>query len=237
MKNWKKPEVFLVGAGPGDPDLITLKAIRCLRKADTVIYDYLAPVKLLDYAPDAHKIYVGKKAGHHTMTQEDINDLLVKEASSGKTVVRLKGGDPFVFGRGGEECEALVDAGISFEIVPGITAGIAVPCYAGIPVTHRSVASSVAFITGHEDPSKADSGISWEYLSRGVDTLVFYMGVGNISHIADKLISNGKPKSTPVAVIRWGTTPLQTSLTGTLENIAQVSCKKRDPSTGNYHCR
>jgi uroporphyrinogen III methyltransferase/synthase len=168
---------------------------------------------------------VGKQAGKHTLTQEGINKLLVSEAKKGLRVVRLKGGDPFVFGRGGEECDAAKDAGIIFEVIPGITSGIAGPAYAGIPVTHRGVASSVAFITGHEDPAKANSSINWEHLAQSVDTLVFYMGVSNLGTITDKLIQYGRAPQTPVALIRWGSKPEQKVLTGTLKTIGEIALK------------
>ncbi|MDL1970734.1 MAG: uroporphyrinogen-III C-methyltransferase [Candidatus Desulfofervidaceae bacterium] len=212
-------KVYLIGAGPGDPELLTLKAKRLLEKAEVVIYDYLAHPQLLDYAPQAEKIYVGKTAGRHTLSQEEINALLVKKAQEGKMVVRLKGGDPFIFGRGGEEAEELIKNGISFEVVPGVTSAIAVPAYAGVPLTHRAYASSVAFITGHEDPTKKDSAINWEKLATGVDTLVFLMGVGHLPLIVDQLISHGRSPETPVAIIRWGTLPEQQTVRGTLSNI------------------
>jgi uroporphyrinogen III methyltransferase/synthase len=218
--------VYLVGAGPGDPGLLTIKGKDCLQKADVVIYDYLSDPALLMHAPDrAEKIYVGKKASLHTMQQDEINDLLVKKAGEGRVVVRLKGGDPFVFGRGGEECEALLSAGISYEIVPGITSGIAAPAYAGIPVTHRKMASSVAFITGNEDPTKQAAAIHWEHLAHGVDTLVFYMGVANLPAITTELMKHGRSPSTPVAVIRWGTKPKQETIIGTLETIVDLVTK------------
>jgi len=215
-------KVYLVGAGPGDPGLLTVKGAHVLSRADVVIYDYLSDPSLLTHAPDAaEKIYVGKSASQHTMEQDEINALIVKKGLQGKIVVRLKGGDPFVFGRGGEECEALRAAGILYEVVPGVTSGIAAPAYAGIPVTHRTMASSVAFITGNEDPQKPSTAIHWEYLAKGVDTLVFYMGVGNLPAITTELIKQGKPPTTPVAVVRWGTKPAQETVTGTLETIAK----------------
>jgi uroporphyrinogen III methyltransferase/synthase len=216
----KQGKVYLVGAGPGDPELVTLKAAKCLADTDVVIYDRLVDDRLLEKVPSkAELIYVGKKAGHHTLKQPGINQLLVDKAKEGKIVVRLKGGDPFLLGRGGEEAEALVDAGIPFEVVPGVTSSTAVPAYAGIPVTHRSLASSVAIVTGHEDPTKGDSSIVWEKLATGVDTLVFLMGMGNLAHIADELIRNGRSPSTPVAIIREGASPRQQTLVGTLADI------------------
>jgi uroporphyrinogen III methyltransferase/synthase len=214
-------KVYLVGAGPGDPELITLKAARCLAEADVVIYDRLVDSRLLEEIPArAELIYVGKKAGYHTIKQPEINQLLVNKAKEGKIVVRLKGGDPFLLGRGGEEAEALADNNIPFEVVPGATSATAVPAYAGIPVTHRSFASSLAIITGHEDPTKGDSSIAWDKLATGADTLVFLMGMGNLAHIAAELVRNGRPPSTPIAIIREGTTPRQQTLVGTIGDIA-----------------
>lgn len=213
--------VYLVGAGPGDYKLITVKALECIGKADTIVYDRLADDRLLSAArTDAELIYVGKASSDHTMRQEDINRLLVDKAKEGKTVVRLKGGDPFVFGRGGEEALALVASGVPFEVVPGITSAIAVPAYAGIPVTHRGIATSFAVVTGHEDPTKPESTIRWDKLATGADTLVFLMGVENLPQITAKLIENGRPADTPAAVIRWGTKPEQRVLTTTLGQAA-----------------
>ncbi len=217
MNNGK---VYLVGAGPGDPDLITLKGVKCLKKADVIFFDRLADESLMDIAPpEAERIDVGKIAGQHTKPQDEINRLLVVKAKEGKTVVRLKGGDPFVLGRGGEEGEVLKQNGISFEVVPGITSAIAVPAYAGIPVTHRGLSSSFAVITGHEDPNKETSSLHWEKLATGVDTLIFLMGMGNLPEIADRLVEHGRPVGTPAAVIQNGTRPEQVTVTGTLENI------------------
>ncbi|MEE9567189.1 MAG: uroporphyrinogen-III C-methyltransferase [Desulfobacteria bacterium] len=216
----KKGTVYLVGAGPGDPDLITVKAVECLKQADVVIYDFLAAPKLLKYArEDAEVIYVGKKGGDHTLPQDKINELIAEKAKEGHTVVRLKGGDPFIFGRGGEEAEILAQAGIPFEIVPGVTSAIAAPAYAGIPLTHRRYNTSVAFITGHEDPTKEESAIDWSKLATGVGTLVFLMGVKNLPSITEKLIAAGRDPKTPVALVRWGTTPQHATVTGTLETI------------------
>ncbi len=202
-------KVFLVGEGPGDTKLITMKGKRLLEKADVVIYDYLANPELLKYAKeDAEFIYVGKRTKEHTVDQENINRLMVEKAKSGKNVVRLKGGDPFVFGRGGEEAMVLVENGIEFEVVPGVTAGIAVPMYAGIPLTMRGVNATVAFATGHEAEDKNLSYLNWKALA-GMGTLVFYMGVKNLPLIAKSLINEGKSLDTPVAVIRWGTYPKQ----------------------------
>ncbi len=214
-------KVFLIGAGPGDPGLITLKAIKAIGKADVVVYDYLANPRLLNHArPEAEKIYVGKKGGHHTLSQEEINQLLVEKAREGKVVARLKGGDPFLFGRGGEEAEVLVEAGISFEVIPGVTSAIAAPAYAGIPVTHREHTSTFSMVTGHEDPTKEDSAIDWAALAR-IGTLAFLMGMKNLPRIRDNLIRYGKSPATPVAVIRWGSTPRQEVVTGTLADIVQ----------------
>ena len=199
-------KVFLVGAGPGDPRLLTVGAMQCLKNADVVVYDHLADESILSYAPaSAEIIYVGKQSCKHTMRQEDINLLLADKAEEGKTVVRLKGGDPFVFGRGGEEALVLLERGIPFEILPGVTSAISVPAYAGIPVTHRGIAVSFAVVTGHEDPSKSESHIRWEQLATAVDTLIFLMGVANLPIITQKLIENGRPVNTPAAIIRWGT--------------------------------
>ncbi|HSL00883.1 MAG TPA: uroporphyrinogen-III C-methyltransferase [Rubrobacteraceae bacterium] len=214
--------IYLVGSGPGDPGLFTLKGLRLLREADAVVYDRLAPESLLDYAGSgADLIYVGKKPGDRGgMKQEEINALLVELGHAGKTVVRLKGGDPYVFGRGGEEALALIEAGLPFEVVPGVTSGIAAPAYAGIPVTHRGLATSVAFVTGHEDPTKDRRDVDWARLADGADTLVLYMGVGRLREISAALVSAGRSPATPVAVIRWGTVPEQRTVTGTLEDIA-----------------
>jgi uroporphyrinogen III methyltransferase/synthase len=222
----KKGKVFIVGAGPGDPGLITLRGIQCLEQADVVVYDYLANEEFLGrVGKDARLIYVGKKGGDHTLPQGEINRILVDEALRGHTVARLKGGDPFIFGRGGEEAEALREAGISFEVIPGVTSAIAVPAFAGIPLTHRGYTSTVAFVTGHEDPTKGKSDIDWATLS-GIGTLVFLMGVKNLANIARNLIEGGKKPETPAALVRWGTTPDQETLTGTLVDIAAKAKKQ-----------
>jgi len=209
-----------VGAGPGDPGLITVKGLECLRKADVVIYDRLVDDSLLEEAStNAEKIYVGKGRGCHAMEQKEINLLLISQAREGQTVVRLKGGDPFVLGRGGEEAEVLAANGILFEVVPGVSSAYAVPAYAGIPVTHRRLASSFTVITGHEDPEKVESSIAWDRISTGSDTLVFLMGMGNLTQIVNKLLQNGRLPSTPVAVISQGTSPGQRTLVGTLKDI------------------
>ena len=213
--------IYLVGSGPGDPGLFTLKGLRYLQEADAVVYDRLAPETLLRHArPDAELHYVGKRPGDdQAMKQEEINALLVDLGRVGKTVVRLKGGDPYVFGRGGEEALALIGAGLPFEVVPGVTSGIAAPAYAGIPATHRGLSTSVAFVTGHEDPTKGRSDVDWSRVA-AADTLVLYMGVGRLREISSGLVSAGRALETPVAVIRWGTVPEQRTVTGTLEDIA-----------------
>jgi uroporphyrinogen III methyltransferase/synthase len=216
----KPGKVFLVGAGPGDPGLITQKGLERLKAADVIVFDRLLDESLLESArPDVEKIYVGKASSDHTMVQSEINRLLVKKALAGKNVVRLKGGDPFVFGRGGEEAEELLKNKIEFEIIPGITSAISVPAYAGIPVTHRGVASSFAVITGHEVPGKTESSINWANLATGVDTLVFLMGLQNLPEIVNKLLENGRAQDVPVAVIKDGTRPQQVAVTGTLNDI------------------
>lgn len=216
----EKGKVFLIGAGPGDVKLITVKGLECIKKADTIVYDRLANPRLLSFRKeDAELIFVGKGPDKHTLTQEEINQVLVREAEKGKTVARLKGGDPYVFGRGGEEAEVLKSREIPFEIVPGITSAIAVPAYAGIPVTHRDFTSTFTVITGHEDPTKEETNINWTRLASDPGTLIFLMGVGNLPKIVEKLTSNGKASDTPVALIRWGTRPEQQVVTGTLENI------------------
>ena len=227
MPRNSKGKVYLVGAGPGDPGLLTIKAKACLETADVVIYDYLANEAFLDHADEkAELIYVGKKGGDHTLSQAEINKLIVDKAQQGRTIVRLKGGDPFIFGRGGEEAEELVKAGVPFEIVPGITSAIAVPAYAGIPLTHRDYTSTVAFITGHEDPTKEKSGIAWDKLGTGVGTLVFLMGVGNLKQIAESLVKHGRSPDTPVAVVHRGTVPEQKTVVGTLQDIAERAQKE-----------
>ena len=220
--NPSKGMVYLVGAGPGDPGLITVRGLEIIRSADVIIYDYLAAPTLLRHVREnAELIYVGKKGGDHTLSQDGINALIVAKAKAGGTVARLKGGDPFIFGRGGEEAEVLIDAGIPFEIVPGVTSAIAAPAYAGIPLTHRKVTSTVAFITGHEDPEKETSTIDWAALAKGIGTLVFLMGVKNLPQITGSLIRHGKPADTPVALVRWGTTPRQQTVSGNLATIVE----------------
>jgi uroporphyrinogen III methyltransferase/synthase len=218
----KRGHVYLVGAGPGDPELITLKGKNCIEKADVLVYDYLASPALLAYAREnAELIYVGKKGGDHTLKQHEINQLLVDKAGPGQIVTRLKGGDPFIFGRGGEEVEVLVEAEISFEVVPGVTSAVAAPAYAGIPLTHRKFTSTLAFVTGHEDPQKSTSSINWQALATGIGTLVFFMGVKNLPNIVEQLTRHGMSADTLVGLVRWGTTTRQVTVTGTLDNIVE----------------
>lgn len=216
-------KVYLVGGGPGDPKLITLRGLEALKRADAVVYDRLAGPRLLgEIRPDAEVIYVGKRSQRHTMKQEDINRLLTELALAGKTVVRLKGGDPSVFGRVGEEAETLARHGIPFEIIPGVTSAIGVPAYAGIPLTHRDMASSFAVVTGYENPDKPELNVDWAKLAPAVDTLVFLMGVAKIDTICRELIAHGRSPDTPVALIRWGTRPAQRTLVGTLQTIPDL---------------
>lgn len=218
--------VYLVGAGPGDYKLITLKGLECVKQAECIVYDRLADDRLLAYArPDAELIYVGKASSEHTMKQDEINQVLVDRAKAGKVVARLKGGDPFVFGRGGEEALALLEQGLPFEVVPGVTSAIAAPAYAGIPVTHRGIATSFAVVTGHEDPTKGESGIRWDKLAQGPDTLVFLMGVENLPHISAQLIKHGRSAETPAAIVRWGTKPEQEVWLTTLGSAADDAAR------------
>ena len=227
----KVGKVYLVGAGPGDPGLMTVKGLDCLRRADVVIYDRLIDESILHEArPEAEKIYVGKASSHHTLEQETINHLLIQKAREGKVVVRLKGGDPFVLGRGGEEAEALAENHIPFEVVPGVSSAVAVPAYAGIPVTHREVASSFTVVTGHKASDRGEPNIAWDKLATGTDTLVILMGIGNLAYVVDQLIKNNKPPSTPAAVITHGTTGRQRCVTGTLQDIvAKVKSEDLKP--------
>lgn len=216
----KKGFVYLVGAGPGDPGLFTLKGKAVLAKADVVVYDRLVSSQILAWAPSgAELIYVGKQSGNHALPQEEINTLLATKASEGKVVVRLKGGDPFLFGRGGEEALYVREKGFAYEVIPGISSAIAVPAYAGIPVTHRDSTSSLTIVTGHERPDKKESSINWELLGASDSTLVFLMGVENLGFIVDNLMNYGKSPETPVALIRWGTLPEQEVLAGRLNDI------------------
>ena len=226
-----KGTVCLAGAGPGDPGLISQRALECIKLADVIVYDRLVSPRLVELArQDAELIYVGKASSQHTLGQEEINSLLVRLAGENKAVLRLKGGDPFVFGRGGEEALFLREHGVSFEIIPGITSAIAVAAYAGIPVTHRGVATSFAVFTGHEDPEKTESGLHWDKLATAVDTLIFLMGVENLSHITSQLMAHGRAADTPSAVIRWGTTPDQKTIVTTLGRaVADVAEQKLTP--------
>lgn len=223
--------VYLIGAGPGDPGLITVKGLDCLRRAEVVVYDYLANPQLLEAAAaDAERIYVGKVRGHHHRPQEEINALLVELGRQGKVVARLKGGDPYVFGRGGEEALHLHQAGIPFEVVPGVTAGFAAAAYAGIPLTHRDFTTSLGLVTGHEHPDKKMSTLDWEKLATAVGTLVFYMGMANLELIVRELIAHGRPSGTPVAVIQWATTPRQRTLVSSLSTVvAEVAAAGLTP--------
>lgn len=215
-------KVFLVGAGPGDPGLITVKGLQLLQEAQVVIYDFLASPELLkQVSPGTEMIYVGKKGGDHTLPQREINRLIIDQALQGKRVVRLKGGDPFIFGRGGEEAEELAKAHIPFEIVPGVTSAIAVPAYAGIPLTHRRYNTSVAFFTGHEDPTKETRPKEIGEMASGAETLVFLMGVKNLPSLVERLLAGGRDPDTPAALIRWGTTPRQKTVTAPLKAIVR----------------
>ena len=222
--------VYLVGAGPGDPSLITLRGLECLKQADVVVYDRLVNCSLLTYARRAKLIDVGKQPHRHTMPQAEINALLIKEAEVGNIVVRLKGGDPFVFGRGGEEAVALAEAGLPFEIIPGVTSAIAAPAYAGIPVTHRKLACSVAFATGHRADFIEDPTCDWRRLANSTDTLVFLMGVHNLSRIVEQLIAHGRAPETPVALVERATLAIQKTVVGTLANIVERAAEVRPPA-------
>jgi uroporphyrin-III C-methyltransferase len=220
--------VYLVGAGPGDPDLITRKGLRCLRMADVVIYDRLVSPELLDEASlQAERIFVGKKPGCHAIKQEEISSLLIHYARLGCCVVRLKGGDPFIFGRGGEEALALSAAGIPFEVVPGVSSAIAVPAYAGIPVTQRDYSGSVTIVTGHEQQTQASAAVNWDALAKTGGTLVILMGVEGLSQITRRLLDGGLAPETEAAVIQQGTMPQQRVVKGTLTNIAQRAMAER----------
>lgn len=222
-KTEKRGIVYLVGAGPGDPELATVKALRLISECDVILYDYLVPPEILESAsPKAELIYVGKQGGEHTLPQERINSLLVEHAKQGKKVVRLKGGDPFVFGRGGEEAEELAEAGVKFEFVPGVSSAIAAPAYAGIPLTHRKLSSSVIIVTGHEDPTKPFSAICWDKVAAGDSTLVILMGMRNLRENMQKIMEGGISPNTPVAIVRWGTRSNQKTISGTVATIADV---------------
>lgn len=217
-------KAYLIGAGPGDPGLITVKGKRILREAEVVIYDYLANKRFLDLCrPDAEIIYVGKKGGDHTLPQDQINELIVAKVKDGKNVARLKGGDPYIFGRGAEEAEELLEAGLEFEVVPGVTSAVAGAAYAGIPLTHRKYASSVSLITGHEDPTKPDSAHNWPALATAASTLCFYMGVKNLPYITGKLMEHGMRADMPAALVRWGTTAKHQSWVSTVGEISALA--------------
>jgi len=223
--------VVLVGAGPGDPELITVKGLRWLRQADVVVYDQLVAPALLDEAPPgALRIFAGKAGGRHCLEQSAINAILIHHAEAGRLVVRLKGGDPFVFGRGGEEVLVCARARVPVEVVPGVSSAIAVPAAAGIPVTHRGLASSFAVVTGHEDPAKSESGVDWERLATAVDTLVILMGVGALPRITERLLAAGRDPGTPAAVIHRGTTADEEIVVGTLGELARSPATFLAPS-------
>ena len=226
-------KVYLVGAGPGDPSLITVRAVELIKKADVVLYDRLVSKKILAMIPKrAESIYVGRAVGDDTTHQNSTNELMVKYAQQKKSVVRLKGGDPIIFGRGGEEAEFLKSFNVKYEIIPGITSGIGSATYAGIPLTHRQFASSVVFVTGHEDPEKKTEVVKWKKLAKSVDTIVIMMGLSRIEMISRKLIEGGMDKNMPVAVIQNGTTPKQKILKGTISNIAnKIKQNKIKPPT------
>ncbi|MBF2079826.1 MAG: uroporphyrinogen-III C-methyltransferase [Synechococcales cyanobacterium T60_A2020_003] len=215
-------KVYLVGAGPGDPGLMTLKGKALLECADVVVYDALVSAPILSMInPEAERINAGKRRGQHSLMQDETTQLLIDKAQSHAIVVRLKGGDPFVFGRGGEEMEDLVKAGVAVEVVPGITAGIAASAYAGIPLTHRNYSSSVTFVTGHESAGKYRPTVNWQAIAQGSETIVIYMGIHNLAHIIGELQAGGLPAETPVALVRWGTRPEQEELIGTIGTIVQ----------------
>jgi uroporphyrinogen III methyltransferase/synthase len=225
-----KGTVYLVGAGPGDPGLFTVRGLELLRKADVVVYDQLVNPVLLEECPAAcERVFVGKQSGRHCIAQEEINRLLIKHARQSRIVVRLKGGDPFVFGRGGEEAESLADAAIPFEIVPGVSSAMGVPAYSGIPLTHRRIASSFAVVTGHEARKPEDS-VDWSKLATAVDTLVILMGLGNLPIIVAKLLAHGRAPDTPASVIGRGTTADQQSVCGTLSDIVKKSAHVQSPA-------
>ena len=218
---------YLVGAGPGDPGLMTVRGMECLRRADVVFYDHLVSVDILDeVSATAERIYVGKQPGRHTLAQEQINRLLCRTVRVGHVVVRLKGGDPFVFGRGGEEALALAQAGLRFELVPGVTAGVAAAAYAGIPVTHRGISAAVTFVTGHESSDKDQHQTNWHEIARSSHTLCIYMGVRNLAAICARLMLHGRSPQEPAAVVEWGTLPRQRCVTGTLLDIAAKSVEQ-----------
>src|SRR5438876_1196510 len=223
-----KGMVYLVGAGPGDAGLLTLRGAELLSRAEVVVYDALVNSELLRLAPkSAEIIYGGKRARAHAIPQDQLNQLLISKAREGKIVVRLKGGDPYVFGRGGEEAVQLADAGIPFEVVPGVSSFVAVPNYAGVPLTHRDFCSKLTLITGHEDPAKEASSIDWVQVARTPGTKVVMMGTDRIGQIAEMLVAHGTPAETPIAMVRWGTTGRQQSIEGTLATIADVAAREK----------
>jgi len=222
MEKKAQGRVFLVGAGPGDPELMTVKGRRLIESCDALVYDYLVNQELLGWLkPGAERHYVGKQAGFHSVPQSEIETLLVRLAREGKSVVRLKGGDPFVFGRGGEEAETLCAHAISFEIVPAVTAALGCAAYAGTPLTHRQHSSAVTFVSGHEQPNKAGLGLDWEQLARTPGTLVLYMAMGRLAEITKQLLEGGRSGDTPVVVVQWGTTERQREVHGKLDSIAE----------------
>lgn len=215
-------KVYLVGAGPGDPGLLTVKAKTLIECADVVIYDALVSEPILAaISPHAERVYAGKRSGRHSLPQAETTEILIEKAQTHAVVVRLKGGDPFVFGRGGEEMQDLLDAGVPVEVVPGVTAGIAAPAYAGIPLTHRHYSSSVTFVTGHEMVNKYRPQVNWQALAQGSETIVIYMGVRNLPNIVEELLAAGRSPETPIALVRWGTRPEQEELVGCLESIVE----------------
>src|SRR6266487_4132280 len=223
-----KGTVYLVGAGPGDAGLLTMRGAELLGRAEVVVYDALVNAELLRLAPKSSEIiYGGKRAREQAIPQPELNQLLITKARAGKTVVRLKGGDPYVFGRGGEEAEQLADAGVAFEVVPGVSSFVAVPNYAGVPLTHRGYCSKLTLITGHEDPAKESSSIDWAQVAKTPGTKVIMMGTDRIGQIAEILVGHGMDAATPVAMIRWGTTGHQQSIEGTLATIGQVAIKEK----------
>ena len=220
--------VYLVGAGPGDPGLLTLKGARCLQEAEVVLYDELVDRRQLDLVPPAcERIYVGKRGGHKSLSQDELDALLVAQGRQGRRVVRLKGGDPFVFGRGGQEALALAEAGVPFEVVPGVSAAMGVAAYAGIPLTHRGLAAAVVLVTGEEDPAKAHSSVDWEQLARFAGTLVIFMGNRKLAALCQALLKGGRAPQTPAAVIEWGTWPRQRSAISTLEHLAEEARRQQ----------
>jgi uroporphyrin-III C-methyltransferase len=225
MNDAKKPtgRVYLIGAGPGDPKLLTIKAAEAISSSDVIVYDYLVnPETLAHSRRNAELIYAGKRSGEPSISQPQINRLLIDRARQGQIVARLKGGDPFIFGRGGEEAEALVEAGVEWEVIPGVSSGVAAAAYSGIPLTHRGYSSSVTFITGHDSRGGEKQGVDWSLLSRSADTLVIFMCAETIARIARKLIDGGRAESTPIAIVRWGTYQHQEVYSGTLEELIEL---------------